>query len=111
MKSIVHALAFIMLAGAVQAETIEEHRSSIDRIDAIILFALGERFEHTTAIGHIKADEGIASYDPNREAEQNARLIQLSKLASVDPDFAKKLLKFISTEVVKQHNLIKKEAK
>ena len=37
------------------AELLKEHRESIDRLDAILVYTLGERFKHTQAVGKLKA--------------------------------------------------------
>ncbi len=33
------------------AELLKGHRESIDRLDAILVYTLGERFKHTQAVG------------------------------------------------------------
>ena len=33
------------------AEILKDHRDSIDRLDAILVYTLGERFKHTQAVG------------------------------------------------------------
>jgi len=37
------------------AEILKDHRASIDRLDAILVYTLAERFKHTQAVGHLKA--------------------------------------------------------
>lgn len=37
------------------ADLLKEHRHSIDRLDAILVYTLGERFKHTQAVGKLKA--------------------------------------------------------
>ena len=56
------------------AEVLKEHRASIDRLDAILVYTLGERFKHTQAVGKLKAEHDLPPSDPNREADQIARL-------------------------------------
>jgi chorismate mutase len=36
------------------AEVLKGHRESIDRLDAIMIYTLGERFKHTQAVGILK---------------------------------------------------------
>ena len=79
------------------------HRDSIDRLDAILIYTLGERFNHTQAIGRLKADHGLPAADPDREAKQVTRLQHLAKSAGVDPNFAKKIINFIIEEVIRHH--------
>ncbi|MYM56160.1 chorismate mutase [Thalassovita mangrovi] len=85
------------------AELLKEHRESIDRLDAILVYTLGERFKHTQAVGRLKAEHDLPPSDPAREATQIARLEDLAKQADLDPDFAKKFLNFIIAEVIQHH--------
>jgi chorismate mutase len=85
------------------AEVLAEHRESIDRLDAILLFTLAERFKHTQAVGKLKAQYDLPPSDPTREAAQIARLEELAEMADLDPDFAKAFLKFIIQEVIQHH--------
>lgn len=79
------------------------HRDSIDRLDAILVYTLGERFKHTQSVGHLKAEHNLPPSDPEREAAQIARLEELAKQADLDPVFAKKFLNFIIAEVIQHH--------
>ncbi|WP_281843428.1 chorismate mutase [Sinisalibacter aestuarii] len=85
------------------ARLLSEHRASIDRLDAILVYTLGERFKHTQAVGRLKAEHELPPSDPAREAQQIARLEELAKEADLDPDFAKKFLNFIIAEVIQHH--------
>ena len=85
------------------AQILKGHRESIDRLDAILVYTLGERFKHTQAVGKLKAEHDLPPSDPTREAQQIARLTELAKQADLDPDFAKKFLNFIIQEVIKHH--------
>ena len=85
------------------AEILKDHRNSIDRLDAILVYTLGERFKHTQAVGKLKADHDLPPSDPDREARQIARLEALAAEADLDPEFAKKFLNFIIQEVIQHH--------
>ena len=85
------------------AELLVEHRESIDRLDAILVYTLGERFKHTQAVGKLKAQHDLPPSDPAREAQQIARLEALANEAGLDPEFAKKFLNFIIAEVIQHH--------
>ena len=85
------------------AEVLKGHRSSIDRLDAILVYTLGERFKHTQAVGKLKAEHDLPPSDPAREAAQIERLEDLAKRADLDPEFAKKFLNFIIAEVIQHH--------
>ena len=82
---------------------LKEHRASIDRLDAILVYTLAERFAHTQAVGKLKAQHDLPPSDPSREAKQIARLETLAAEADLDPDFAKKFLNFIIQEVILHH--------
>jgi len=84
-------------------ELLKEHRASIDRLDAILVYTLAERFAHTQAVGKLKAQHDLPPSDPAREAKQIARLETLSAEADLDPEFAKKFLNFIIQEVIQHH--------
>ena len=90
-------------AVAKAADVLKEHRESIDRLDAILVYTLGERFKHTQAVGKLKAEHDLPPSDPNREATQIDRLEDLAKRANLDPEFAKKFLNFIIDEVIRHH--------
>ena len=90
-------------ATARAAEILAEHRDSIDRLDAILVYTLGERFKHTQAVGKLKAEHDLPPSDPARESLQIARLEDLAKEAELDPEFAKAFLNFIIGEVIRHH--------
>lgn len=85
------------------AALLSEHRKSIDRLDAILVYTLGERFKHTQAVGKLKAEHELPPSDPLREAQQIERLEDLAKRAELDPDFAKAFLNFVIQEVIRHH--------
>ena len=85
------------------ATVLKEHRESIDRLDAILVYTLGERFKHTQAVGKLKAEHALPPSDPAREATQIARLEDLANRADLDPEFAKKFLNFVIEEVIHHH--------
>jgi len=85
------------------AEILKGHRESIDRLDAILVYTLGERFKHTQLVGQLKAEHDLPPSDPTREANQISRLEDLATRADLDPEFAKKFLNFIITEVIHHH--------
>lgn len=88
---------------ATAAQLLKDHRASIDRLDAILVYTLGERFKHTQAVGRLKAEHALPPSDPAREAQQIARLEDLANRADLDPEFAKKFLNFIIAEVIQHH--------
>ena len=90
------------------ADLLREHRESIDRLDAILVYTLAERFKQTQAVGRLKAAHDLPPSDPAREARQMARLEALSQEAALDPDLAKKFLTFIIQEVIRHHEKLQK---
>ncbi|WP_231580236.1 chorismate mutase [Pseudorhodobacter wandonensis] len=90
------------------AKLLKAHRDSIDRLDAILVYTLAERFKQTQAVGKLKASHDLPASDPSREARQIERLEWLSKEADLDPEFAKKFLTFIISEVIRHHEILQK---
>ena len=88
---------------------LKNERSTIDRIDAIIINALIERFSVTKRIGLIKAEHNIETYDRNREKMQLKALEKLIEDSDVDREFIVKLMELITTESKKKHEQIKRE--
>jgi chorismate mutase len=95
-------------ATARAAEILADHRDSIDRLDAILVYTLGERFKHTQAVGRLKAQHDLPPSDPAREERQIERLEWLAKEADLDPEFAKKFLNFIISEVIRHHERLQR---
>lgn len=85
------------------ADLLKEHRSSIDRLDAILVYTLAERFKHTQSVGRLKAEHDLPPSDPSREAQQIQRLERLAREADLDPEFARKFLNFVIAEVIRHH--------
>ena len=88
---------------ALAATLLKSHRESIDRLDAILVYTLGERFKHTQAVGRLKAEHNLPPSDPARETEQIARLEHLAREADLYPEFACDFLNFIIQEVIQHH--------
>src|SRR5437868_8360688 len=86
------------LAGQVDNSVMAELlsiRSSIDNIDATLVYLLAERFKATQKVGFLKAAHRLPAGDPGRESAQIARLRRLAEDAHLDPAFAEKFLNFI----------------
>ena len=98
-----------MTDAATRAQALlHDHRDAIDRLDAILVYTLAERFKQTQAVGRLKAEHNLPPSDPTREAAQMARLEQLSIAADLDPVLAKKFLTFIISEVIRHHEKLQK---
>ncbi len=85
------------------AALLKDHRESIDRLDAILVYTLAERFKHTQSVGRLKAEHDLPPSDPAREAQQIERLERLAREADLDPEFARKFLNFVIAEVIRHH--------
>ncbi len=93
---------------AARAETVLAGlRASIDNLDAILVHTLAERFRCTQEVGRLKAAHGLPAADPAREARQRARIEALAESSGMDPDFAAKVLRFITEEVIRHHERIR----
>jgi chorismate mutase len=90
----------------VNDDRLSRYRSSIDNIDAALVFMLAERFKITQAVGEYKAEVGLPPADESREKEQIERLRSLALDAGLDPVFTEKFLRFIVAEVIRHHQLI-----
>ena len=98
-----------MTDAATRAQALlKDHRESIDRLDAILVNTLAERFKQTQSVGRLKAEHNLPPSDPAREAAQMARLEQLSSAADLDPVLARKFLTFIISEVIRHHENLQK---
>ena len=86
---------------------LDQYRQSIDNIDMALICLLAERFKVTKAVGRYKATAGLPPADPNREAEQIARLRALAQTAHLDPDFSEKFLRFVIDEVIRHHERVR----
>lgn len=78
-------------------------RSSIDNLDASLVFILSERFRLTQKVGELKAREKLPAADLGREDYQIARLRRLAEEAQLNPVFAERFLRFVIDEVIQHH--------
>ena len=89
-------------------EKLDNYRESIDRLDSILTYTLGERFKKTNEIGKIKAKNNLPSTDKNRELKQLKKILKIAKEINLDTVFAKKFFSLIVNEVKNNHNKMKK---
>lgn len=79
-------------------------RHTIDNLDAVLVHTLAERFRCTQTVGQLKVEQGLPAADPDREARMIERLERLSAESGLDPEFAKKFMRFIVDEVIRHHH-------
>jgi len=53
------------------AELLKGHRASIDRLDAILVYTLAERFKHTQSVGRLKAEHDLPPSDPTANSSRS----------------------------------------
>ena len=88
---------------------LKNERSTIDRLDSIIINALMERFAVTNKIGLIKAKNDIETYDSGRESEQIKKLEKMVKDSDLDIDFVRKIMQLITSESKNRHKKLKEK--
>lgn len=99
-----------MMSDAARAEALlADLRADIDNLDAILVYTLAQRFKATQAVGRLKAEHDLPPSDPAREARQVERLHKLCEDSHLDPQFAKKFMRFIIDEVIRHHEIIQNE--
>jgi chorismate mutase len=84
-------------------------RSSIDNLDAALVYILSERFARTQQVGELKAKHGLPSADPTRETELRTRLGNIAVQAGLDVEFVDRLLSLIMAEVRERHATLRAE--
>ena len=89
-------------------EILVDLRKSIDNLDAVLVHTLAERFRCTTTVGKLKAEHDLPPADPAREARQIERLEGMCAESGLDPEFAKKFMRFIVDEVIRHHQQFQK---
>ncbi len=83
-------------------DILRDHRDSIDRLDAILVYTLGERFRHTKAIGKLKAENELPPADPDREAYQISRLESLADEADLPKPIEDRINQILSSSIERQ---------
>ncbi len=82
-------------------------RKTLDRIDENLIELIAERFRITGEVGQIKKNNNLPSSDPERERQQMERISSLALKSGLDPEIARKVLRLLIDEAVRNHNRIK----
>ncbi len=85
-------------------------REQIDRLDAALVYILGQRFACTEKIGRLKADRALPSYDGERETFQKERLSRLAIDAGLTPGVMERVFETVTTVVRERHDQIRRDA-
>jgi len=88
-------------------EVLADLRQSIDNLDAVLVHTLAERFRCTQTVGRLKAEHDLPPADPAREERQIERLERMCAESGLDPEFAKKFMRFIIDEVIRHHHQLR----
>jgi chorismate mutase len=82
-------------------------RDSLDRVDRSLIELIAERFRITGEVGQLKKRMNLPSTDRERERLQMDRISALAGDCGLDPEIAKKVLRLLIDETVRNHNRIK----
>lgn len=80
---------------AMADDRIETLRSRIDEINDRLLHLIAERQEVSLAIAAIKAEQGMALYSHEREAQLLARFRKDAVAHNLDPDYVEELMNVV----------------
>lgn len=84
-------------------EELKKLREEIDRIDETLIRTLAMRFQATDKVGALKKTEKLPAIDPQREAEQEKRVLEIANEAGLREDIALSVLRLIIAKVVENH--------
>jgi chorismate mutase len=85
---------------------LQQLRDSLDTIDTALICLLAERFKLTHEVGLYKKERRLPPIDKQREQIQFERITQKAIESGLDPEFARKFLRTIIDEVVKNHQAL-----
>ena len=85
--------------------TLHRYRQKIDHLDERLVRLLARRFEITRQIGVYKVETDLPRVDPEREAEQVAKIVRVAREEGVDPTLTVKVLRLVVDAVVADYPL------
>lgn len=80
--------------------SLHRYRKQIDHLDERLVRLLAKRFEITRRIGVYKVETGLPRVDPEREAEQVAKIARVAREEGIDPTLPVRVLRLIVEAVV-----------
>lgn len=84
-------------------EQLIKFREEIDRIDEVLISSLAMRFQITDKVGALKKAQKLPPVEPQREAEQEQRILEIAKRTGLREDIARSVLRLIIDTVVEDH--------
>lgn len=87
-------------------DKLAELRSSIDKLDDLIIQKIGERMKIAEKIGEYKRDNSVTILQVNRWDEIIQKRTQLAEALTLSNDFAVKFLELIHNESIRKQNAI-----
>ena len=84
----------------------DQLRAAIDDVDERLIKLLAERFAVTRRVGYLKAEQGMAPIDADREAEIEAKSRRLAEENGLDSDLVTDVLRSVIDRVVAEHQSI-----
>lgn len=87
--------------------TLQEYRSTIDTLDAAMVYILAERFRVTHNVGLLKMDADLPPADRERERAQLERLYGIADQAGLDRPVVDVVFPAIMAEVRRRHHHVR----
>jgi chorismate mutase len=82
---------------------LDELRKNIDEIDQKIIALLAQRFKYTEEVGIYKVKNHLFAQDAQRESQQFQKIIQLSDLNGLNPEYSSEIYRRIIDIVISRH--------
>lgn len=81
--------------------SLEDFRKQIDRIDAVLIEAVGKRLGICNQVAHFKREHGIPMMQPGRVEHVKERMAEIGKTHGLRPEFVRELYGLIIGEACK----------
>ena len=77
---------------------LDELRGNIDRVDEVLVRLLNERAHWVCEIGHVKKEQGVEVYQPDREKDVLTHVREVASEGPLGPDAIARLFERIIDE-------------